>query len=515
MVRPAKYVDLKVPALRDVCVERGLDNTGLRRDLIARLQRKDRLNENTEVEVRLRDREEGVGGVGRYRGPAFGGGHQRSETREGDGRGLERKADDGQRGIDAWGMILSHHGQYSGKHAQVYDQVREREYPPGPFQRHDGIDSPQHRPEQHGTDDPPSASRHNQMSAAPALPHRQLSDLNLHPRDDPAVMHLSEEQLADILFANCTPFEPDRNGYDRRAKIRAEHDVKLDEARKKKDSAIARALTKYNTEVDKLKVEREGKYCDLESDLSARREKDQRWNPAFARLKGLREARGLQTRPRDFAVRARSSDINHQIQRYYPSSQLSPPISRRPVSPPRALMPLASAPTLKRKPTSPRAQYQSYERDTSTASTHSLGPNAKRSCSDTSRYFPPLSSTSKDNRPPEFFTPLSKISPATQQQTSPISLVPAITHLPYIFLPASNNMTFTDVKALLAECPHTYAKTSDIEIKADETGYFMTFEDGERGEEMAVRFHNFFDGQRMDGTPVIMELHKRERLVGE
>ena len=57
MVAPATYVDLKVPALRDMCAARGLDNTGLRRALIARLERKDRLA--------MRLREKGLGHRGR------------------------------------------------------------------------------------------------------------------------------------------------------------------------------------------------------------------------------------------------------------------------------------------------------------------------------------------------------------------------------------------------------------------------------------------------------------------
>tara|TARA_R110002060_G_scaffold69452_4_gene78074 strand:+ start:137 stop:493 length:357 start_codon:yes stop_codon:yes gene_type:complete len=63
MVAPATYVDLKVPALRDMCAARGLDNTGLRRALIARLERKDRLAEERDRGMRLR--EKGLGHRGR------------------------------------------------------------------------------------------------------------------------------------------------------------------------------------------------------------------------------------------------------------------------------------------------------------------------------------------------------------------------------------------------------------------------------------------------------------------
>ncbi|PVH81445.1 hypothetical protein DL98DRAFT_587361 [Cadophora sp. DSE1049] len=277
MVTPAKYVDLKVPALRDMCAERDLDNTGLRRDLMARLERKDRVVEEREREVRLRGREmRGEGGAG-YRATAIFGRRQEDERLEGD-EGLGRQAEHARRGAVGRGIEQREQGG---------DRVRKAEFSPGTTQQQNDFHSFQHRSKQR-TPEPRSDPRQNRMYSAPAPPHRQIPDNIPHPHDDPSIMHLSEAELADILVANYTPFDPDRNGYDRRAKIRAEHDVKLDEARKKKDTAIARAVTKYNTEVDKLKVEREAKYEELESDLSARREKDQRWNPAFARLKVLR-----------------------------------------------------------------------------------------------------------------------------------------------------------------------------------------------------------------------------------
>lgn len=75
-----------------------------------------------------------------------------------------------------------------------------------------------------------SDSRHSEVSSAPNLPHRQRNEHKPHHHDDPSIMRLSESELAEFLCANHTPFDPDRSGYDRRAKIKAEHDVKIEEA---------------------------------------------------------------------------------------------------------------------------------------------------------------------------------------------------------------------------------------------------------------------------------------------
>lgn len=76
-------------------------------------------------------------------------------------------------------------------------------------------------------------------------------------------------------------------------------------------------------------------------------------------------------------------------------------------------------------------------------------------------------------------------------------------------------MSLHDVNDLLAECPHTrMIAAQDVQIRTDSTGHFVIFEDSERGENVAEKCFNFFDGARMDGTPVAMELHRRERGGG-
>ncbi|KAH7391284.1 hypothetical protein BKA64DRAFT_746849 [Cadophora sp. MPI-SDFR-AT-0126] len=514
MATPAKYVDLKVPALRDMCAARGLDSTGLRRDLIARLERKDRVVEDRERGVRLR--EGGGGGGGGYRGTAFLGRRLENDQQGGDGKRLDKGAEQGQKRLEGRVTMMESHGQDLERRQQGDHQVRNAEFSPGTTQQEEHLQSFHHRSEQR-TPEGPQPNLHNKhMSSAPALPHRQYPSNDPHPHDDPSIIHLSEAELADILVANYTPFEPDRNGYDRRAKIRAEHDVKFDEARKKKDTAIAKATTKFNTEVDKLKVEREGELQELESDLQARREKDQRWNPAFARLKSLREARGLQIHPRDFAPRASyNNHMNHQNQTYRPAPQLPPPNTHS-ASPPQSFSSSTSTPTLKRKPTSPlRPHYQRQDREAAPTAAHSPTPNVKRTCSDRARSHQALPSSSQStSQSPNLQPPFPPPSPSPHNLTSPTHpLLPTLTHLPYIFLPTTNNMTLSDVKALLAECPHTHAQVHDLQIRADQTGHFLIFEESERGEGVAERCLAFFDGERMDGSPVAMELHRRE-VVG-
>ncbi len=53
----------------------------------------------------------------------------------------------------------------------------------------------------------------------------------------------------------------------------------------------------------------------------------------------------------------------------------------------------------------------------------------------------------------------------------------------------------------------------DLQIKSDDKGHFVMFEDSERGDGVSEKCYTFFDGARMDGTPVAMELHRRERGV--
>ena len=76
-------------------------------------------------------------------------------------------------------------------------------------------------------------------------------------------------------------------------------------------------------------------------------------------------------------------------------------------------------------------------------------------------------------------------------------------------------MSLYGVNDLLAECPHTrMIAAQDLQIKSDDKGHFVMFEDSERGDGVSEKCYTFFDGARMDGTPVAMELHRRERGGG-
>jgi len=76
-------------------------------------------------------------------------------------------------------------------------------------------------------------------------------------------------------------------------------------------------------------------------------------------------------------------------------------------------------------------------------------------------------------------------------------------------------MSLYDINDLLAQCPHTrMIAAQDLQIKSDDTGHFVMFEDSERGDGVSEKCYNFSDGARMDGTPVAMELHRRERGGG-
>ena len=243
MVAPARYVDLKVPALRELCAERGLDSTGLRRDLIARLERKDRLVEERGREVRIRGRGAGEGDHG---GTAF-----------------FRDAEEGQMGLERSGTVMEKRGQELERRQQDNDRARNAGFSPRNDQEGGDSRSFHSRSTQLTPQVPRSDARSNSISSVQGVPFRQNTE-NSHPHDDPSIMYLSEPELVDILFANYTPFEPDRSGHERRRKIRDEHDAKVDEAKKKRDTAISKANTKYDNEVGKLKVEKVGKLQELE-----------------------------------------------------------------------------------------------------------------------------------------------------------------------------------------------------------------------------------------------------------
>lgn len=96
---------------------------------------------------------------------------------------------------------------------------------------------------------------------------------------------MSEAELERLCRENWQPYAEDQNGFERRKKIRAEHDLKYEAAKTKKDAAIQRAMKKFNTEVENLKVEREEALSTLEESVSVRMVKGRVWGPAFGELR--------------------------------------------------------------------------------------------------------------------------------------------------------------------------------------------------------------------------------------
>lgn len=207
-----EWVNLKVPALRDKCTELGLPSTGLRRDLLTRL-----------------------------------------ETHE-----KERKARPA--------------SQYRTEHQQMYDPRKStsilnhqyQQIPTGP--RADGLGQPR----------VPLSVLHNDSS-------RRDSGNALQQQQDYSVK--SEYELELLCRENWQPFAEDHMGHERRAKIRAENELKYNEAKTKKDAAIQRAIKKFNTEAEKLKSEKEESLKVLEETVSQRMVKGRVWGPAFGELR--------------------------------------------------------------------------------------------------------------------------------------------------------------------------------------------------------------------------------------
>lgn len=245
MATPTRYVDLKVPALREKCAEAGLDSTGLRRDLIARLERKDRMAEAREREVRQRERE-------RFRGSraSLGGGYQGSAFR-GAAREVEERGRRVTFGDAETGPGFPPAARDGRERSPPTDRAQPR------VLDYDGLRSDPRYNHNRISALAPASAVHQNLPVRPSLE----PDLIWHPHQnlDLAMLDKTEEELEQILYANWTPFQHGPSDFQRRTTIRAEHDVTLDEARKKKDTAVARAIAKYNAEVEKLRIERDGK----------------------------------------------------------------------------------------------------------------------------------------------------------------------------------------------------------------------------------------------------------------
>ncbi|KAL2063289.1 hypothetical protein VTL71DRAFT_5094 [Oculimacula yallundae] len=510
MTRTPKYDDFKIQALRDKCAELGLESTGLRRDVVERLERKDRVMEERAREERLREAERLRS---RERG-SLGGGYQGSSFREPPRETNDRESGRGREGGD-W-RIRSGDAESA---RSVSQYAREGPRPDESARRRVS--------EGFGSD-----SRHGRLTdgstTRESLPLRQHSDNNLHLGGELSIMDLSEAELADILFANYIPPQTDGPAFQRRAKIKAEHDVKLDEAKAKKDAAMKRLIAKYNNEVDKLKVERDGKFEELDRELTSKQEKSRLWNPAFTRLKALREARGKLTYIRDFAPQSGYANQYYRTSptpaAQYPQPDTRPlspqrsnsvpalqhsQLNARPISPPRSRIPSAAAPLLrKRKAISPlREQYQaqSQDRDHSCERerpTASLSAN-KRSRSDSYRILPQTSmnstSTSALASPPSApYQILSHI----PIEASP--LAPKLRHLPYIYIPSTPNSDFSEIKDLLASYP---SMPENIRIRSDKTGHFVLFDCSMDGEDEAFRCCDYFIWKGKLGG---MQVHRME-----
>lgn len=209
------WADLKFPALKAKCIELGLPSTGLKKDLVDRLEQDRRAKAN------------------RNRGQ-FPNAFRASDTRHTTG-----KEDDYDRreSLPSWN-------------------------PDGKASRH------QSHQDRSNTNDPDRDFSTKQNN-------------NFVPQQD--ISQLSEAELEALCRQNWHPPQQhvvDPSGYERRAKIRAEHDAKFNTARTKRDAAIAKAHKKYHADVEALNGEREESLRVLEGEVGPRREKKEAfWLP--------------------------------------------------------------------------------------------------------------------------------------------------------------------------------------------------------------------------------------------
>jgi hypothetical protein len=120
-------------------------------------------------------------------------------------------------------------------------------------------------------------------SILPTDPQKLIEDFQSNPGDSTAAK-LNGEQLERICREHYMPWIPDVTGEERKTVIAAEYTTKAEELTKKRDAAISRAHTKHKTEMAKLDKEKEEKLEQLERDVAPWKKNNKWWKPAFQRL---------------------------------------------------------------------------------------------------------------------------------------------------------------------------------------------------------------------------------------
>ncbi|KAE8451137.1 hypothetical protein EG329_004809 [Mollisiaceae sp. DMI_Dod_QoI] len=330
-------------------------------------------------------------------------------------------------------------------------------------------------------------------------PYRSRTELQYTPRRVSSLpkQNLDEAELEQICRENFMPKQDCPTGPERRASIKAEFEVKATESKIKRDAAIERIEKKYQKEMTALEKDRDVEAKALEAEIRAHFEKQRNWGPAFYQLKELRAARGLSTHPNDY-------DPNNPFRRRAPPTRASP------ISKSTATVTFnTSRPTpLKRRVSEMAATTASSEsankrpREDGHPKPSPSHPQGRREDGH------PKSSPSHPQERRQDGHPKSSPIPTRLRAESLIENIPIRPQLskqPYIFIDNSDIRVLSENVDLFR---HMITKRGYgfKTVRADDTGYFIVFEDSEQGIMDAQLCHNWFDGEVIGSKVMRMQL---------
>ncbi|KUJ24231.1 uncharacterized protein LY89DRAFT_776381 [Mollisia scopiformis] len=319
-------------------------------------------------------------------------------------------------------------------------------------------------------------SRTPSRSSSFSSRRRQSRNDHYSPREitSPAENNPTEAELEAICWDNFNKPKGDRKVLQRRATIEAEFDGKTSEFKIKKEADIERLEKKYRKDISAFVQERDEKLDALEKDELLFSEKDKRWVSAFRKLKNLRAARGLATWPNDFDPDRRGhhrpplpGSINSESAASTIHSHGFPAVS-----------------TLKRKAS-----------ESMTASPTLETPNKR--LHDEKDYIHTKSGP----------IPIRPLSDSNIENTPIISTLSSST--PFIFLPESSckvkGENIEHMRTMINKRGYDYEA-----VRADDTGYFIPFEESEKGKNDAKTFHNWYDKELFKGKVMHLQIYNYE-----
>jgi len=256
----APYENLTVAVLKQLCEDRGLLKTGLKHEIVERLQ-------ETDKEDRL-----AAHPIGRRRS----------------GTDIRSVAAAGRNVETVW-LPPEDINSFRARSQAPSPEELHRSAPnsqsnrPGSDANDLPVRSQVNRPGTGASESPVESQLNRQGTGASGSPVRsQLQDPQPQSR---GFLDMTETQLEQMCRENYLPYAKDANGRERRAAIEAEHQFKYNDSLKKRDAAITRANSKHAKDVVGYTAEKDEKLEALKKEVATRQEKNRKWSPAFNQLR--------------------------------------------------------------------------------------------------------------------------------------------------------------------------------------------------------------------------------------